>query len=102
MAGLVVLFEQVAAEIAGEIAPDGVDVVVVVLRVVVLDEECGRLYAVVVAFAALHAAGPSEVDGLAGLLDLSLAQLCDLFRHVIGVLIEQGGELCQLARRLQI
>jgi hypothetical protein len=41
VAGLVVVFEQVAAEIAGEIAPDGVDVVVVVLRVVVLDQEGG-------------------------------------------------------------
>ena len=39
VAGLVVLLEQVLAEIAGEVAPHGVDVVGTVLSVVQFDEE---------------------------------------------------------------
>ena len=36
---LVVLLEQVLAEVAGEVAPDGVDVVAIVLGVIEFDEE---------------------------------------------------------------
>src|SRR5579871_2016205 len=39
MAGLVVHFQQILAEVAVEVAPDGVDVIGVVLRVVVFDQE---------------------------------------------------------------
>src|ERR1039457_2380530 len=86
VAGLVVIFEEVTAEVAGELAPDSVDVVVVVLGVVVLDQEGGGLDAVVVRFAALQAASPGEEDVGAGLLDLLQARLGDLFRRVAGVL----------------
>jgi hypothetical protein len=39
VAGLSVLLEEVVAEVASEVAPHGVDVVGVVLRVVEFDEE---------------------------------------------------------------
>ena len=57
-----VLAQQVAAEVVGEVAPDRVDVVAVVLGVVVLDEERRPLDPVVVLLAALGLAGPRERD----------------------------------------
>ena len=62
--------QQIAAEIAGGVSPDGVEVVHVVLRVVVLDEEGRALEAVVVRAAALCLAGPGEVHAVgAGVCD---------------------------------
>src|SRR4029453_3869222 len=52
--------QQIAAEIAREISPDRVDVIAVVLRVVVLDEEGGALYAVIVLFALLRLSSPGK------------------------------------------
>ena len=56
--------QKIAAEVAVGVAPDGVQVVHVVLRVVVLDEECWSLKPVVVRLAALCFAGPREVHVL--------------------------------------
>ena len=53
-----------APEVALEVPPHGMDVVGVILRVVVFDEEGGRLHAVVVRLAAARAAGPGEVQAL--------------------------------------
>src|SRR5437763_17117106 len=53
---LVMRLENVQAPVAFEVAPDGVDVVGVVLGVVVLDQEMAALDAVVVALALLQAA----------------------------------------------
>src|SRR5688572_8615501 len=61
---LVVLLEQVHAEVPVEIAPDGVNVVCVVLCVVVLDEERGSLQPVVVAVAPAWSPHPREADGV--------------------------------------
>ena len=58
----VVGLEWVAAEVVVEIAPDGVDVVGVVLRVVVLEDEAWSLDAVVVRLAGFDPARPGEVD----------------------------------------
>ncbi len=52
---LVVPAEQIRAEIAVELPPDGVDVIGARLGVVVLEQEVGRLDAVVVALARLEA-----------------------------------------------
>ncbi len=60
MVGPDVLAQQVAAEIILEIAPDGMHVVAIVLRVVELDEEGRPLHAVVVLLAALDTACPGE------------------------------------------
>ena len=59
---LVVLLEQVVAEIVFEVSPDAVNVVGVVLGVVVLDQERRPLDAVVVGHSSLDAAGPREAD----------------------------------------
>jgi hypothetical protein len=48
MAGRVMLLEQVLAEVAAQVAPDRVDVIGVVLRVVQLDQERRGLNAVIV------------------------------------------------------
>src|SRR5581483_8999969 len=60
--GLVVLRQQVKPEVAVEVAPDAVDVVAVVLRLVELDQEYRRLHAVVVQVVAIDAARPREVQ----------------------------------------
>ena len=60
----VVLGQQVAAEVAGVVAPHAVHVVGVALRVVVLDEERRPLDAVVVRLALGLAAHPDEADAV--------------------------------------
>src|SRR5215203_550619 len=57
----VVLCEQIQAEIAVEFPPHRMDVVGVVLRVVVLDEERRALNAVVVPLSALETAHPRKL-----------------------------------------
>ena len=60
--GFEVLFEEVAAEVVFEVAPDGVGVVGVVLGVGVFHEEGFALDAEVVRVALFESAGPGEVD----------------------------------------
>ena len=60
--GLVVLLEQVFAEVVFEVAPDAMNVVGVVLGIVVFDEEGRPLDAVVVGLTEFEAAGPGEAD----------------------------------------
>src|SRR5262245_15591854 len=77
-----VLAQQVAAEVAVEVAPHRVDVVAVVLRVVVLDEERRSLDAVVVLLSALGLTGPREPDLLeARFLQLRRAVRGDVRSH---------------------
>ena len=57
---LVVLLEQVVAQVVAVVAPDGVDVVAVVDLAVELDEELRALDPVAVRLAALGGAGPAE------------------------------------------
>ena len=65
------LAQQIAAEVAFEVAPHRVNVIRIVLGIVELDEECRTLHAVVVLLAALDRPGPRERDVLdAGDLDL--------------------------------
>ena len=56
----IVLFENIAAKVIGQVAPDCVDVIGLVLGAVVFGEEGGAEYAIVVAFAAIHAASPGK------------------------------------------
>ena len=82
--GLVVTAEQVRAEIAIELTPDGMDVIGVVLGVVVLEQEMGCLDTVVVAFTRLQAARPCEVHA-AALNDWSpLTDLLDDWSPILG------------------
>ena len=62
----VVLGENVGAVVVDGVAPDGVDVVGVVLGVVVFDKEAVALNPVVVALALFRAAGPGEVQRVKG------------------------------------
>src|SRR5213075_2112744 len=74
MAGVVVLLQHVATEIVFKVAIDGVDVVGVVLRVIVLDDEVRTLHAVIVRLAAFEAAGPGE-ENLIGLGGVDFLQV---------------------------
>ena len=69
MAALIVFLQQVQAEIAVKVAPNGMNVIGVILRVVELDQKLRRLDTIVVGLARLLAARPREVDVIAGLLD---------------------------------
>src|SRR5579872_4951526 len=69
VAGVVMVREQVAAEVAGEIAPHRVGMVGPILRVIEFNQEGIGLHAVVVRVAPFHAPCPGEVDLVAGPLD---------------------------------
>src|SRR5205085_12677169 len=56
------LSEEITAEVTREIPPDGVHVVRVVLRVVVLDQEGRTLDPVVMGLAASASPGPGQVE----------------------------------------
>ena len=66
-----VLAQQIPSEVAVEVPPDRVNVVRIVLRVVVLDQERQPLNSVVMGTAVLGFARPLERD----LLDARLAKL---------------------------
>ena len=68
--------QQIHAKIIGDVPPDGVDVVRVVLRVIVFHKEKRAVEAVVVRHSARLAACPREVD----IVDASLAQFAMLNR----------------------
>src|SRR5258706_882818 len=61
MLGVVMLAEHIFAKVIGRVAPDGMDVIGVVLRVVKLDQECRPLDAIVVPLPRLQGAGPSKL-----------------------------------------
>ena len=56
------LAQEILPEVARKVAPDGMNVVGVVLGVVVFDEERRALHAVVVFLSLLDLAGPRERD----------------------------------------
>jgi hypothetical protein len=65
----VVAGKRVAAEVVGEVAPDGMDVVRAALGVVVFDQQPLALDPVIVRLAALGAAGPGEAQPVELLID---------------------------------
>src|SRR5215472_13760998 len=100
MVGAIVLAQQVAPEIAVKPAPDRVDVVAAILRVVVFDEEAGALDAVVVRLTMERAARPGESD----LADVGGADPIPLGarnrgRHVAEILVDQREQLLLLVGR---
>ena len=93
--------EHVAAEVGAQVAPDRVDVVGVVLRVVVLDEQVAALDAVVVRLAGLGAAGPGErqrVEGVVGGVASRLA-VGEVVGDAPHVHVEQGAQDLTLVGR---
>ena len=72
---LVMLAQEIFAEVVLEIAVHSVDVIVVVLCVVVFEQKGGPLDAVVVAFALFDTPRPGKVQ----LVDSSLVDLSQVF-----------------------
>src|SRR5260221_510074 len=60
--GLQMFAQEIAAEVAVEVAPDGMDVVAVVLGIVELDEKRRALHPVIVLLTAFEIARPGEGD----------------------------------------
>lgn len=102
MRGVLVVFsEEVAAEVALEVAPDRMDVVGAVLGIVELEEERGALDAVVMAFAGFLAAGPGEVDsGPAGGFDAGKISRGDFGAGSMDVFLDEAAKEL-LLRRMQ-
>ena len=95
----VVFGEEVAAEVAFEVAPDRVDVIAVALRAVVLDQERRPLHAVVVLRALFGGAEPGEADRVeAGFADRVHPRLADRGGLAEGVLLDQPRQQLLLAR----
>jgi hypothetical protein len=92
--------EKIHAEVPHRVSPDRVDVVGIVLRVVVLDEQARPLDPVVVGLATLTPAGPGEVHRVEG----RPGQPCrlwlrDLLWQTVDVLADEGHEELPLLRR---
>src|SRR5688572_11310130 len=89
--------DEIAAEIAREITPHGMDVVRVVLRVVVLDQEGRALNAIVVRLTALDRAGPRECH-LAEIraLEARAPLRRDIICHPAEILVDETAQLCRL------
>ena len=87
-----VFAQDVAAEVALEIAPGGVNVVGAVLRVGVFEQKSRALNAVVMRFKGLGAAGPREADfGQPGFLNLSPVFLGDNGSVAVDVFLNKLG-----------
>lgn len=56
------LLQQVTSKVVVEVSPDGVDMVCIVLRVVILEQERWSMDPVVMALTALSGACPSKAD----------------------------------------
>ena len=95
-----VLFQNVAAKVTIEIAPDCMDVIGVILDVVVFDEESGALHAVIMGFTRFLGSGPGENDVLhASLLQLVPTGAGQMVGHIADVDIYQLVQPEALLRR---
>src|SRR4051794_24410296 len=81
MARAVMGLEQVKTEIVLVITPHPVDMISLILRAIHLNQEAGRLDAVIVQATPFNRAGPSEEGGVLRLLP---RQFQALFRHRLG------------------
>src|SRR5688572_27790382 len=89
----VMLAKQVTPEITVEVAPDRMNMIGLVLGVVVLDQERGALYPIVVRLADLELAGPGEGDlPKVRTLETASALRGDVRRHAAEVFIDQLHE----------
>lgn len=95
---LVMIAEDILAEVIFQVTPEGMDMVGVVLGVVVFDDELGGLHPVVVGLAGFGSTGPCEVDGGEG----GGVELAEFFCHEVGaiaedVFLDEGMEERELA-----
>jgi len=91
-----VLVEQVFAEVAGKVAPDRVNVVSVVRRVIQFGEERRSLNAVVVRVAPVDTARPGKIDIKADMVDLRESAFGELIGHIARVFFHEGHERIEL------
>src|ERR1700757_5044790 len=96
MAGLVMLLEQVLAEVAGHLAPDGMNMICVILRVIQLDQERRRLNPVIVRGAPASSPRPCEVDISSRLINLGYSLFSEFVGHVAGIFLDQRHEGIEL------
>ena len=90
---VVVLSEQVFAEIVGRVAPHRMDVIGLVLRIVELDQKSGAVKAVIVGLSRLHAAGPGEMNLFkSGGRYFGQVLVGQLWPQAIGVVFHQSHE----------
>src|SRR5207244_11317778 len=95
---LVMLAEQVLAKISLEIPPDRVDVVVVILRVVVFEQERRPLDPIIMTLSLLNPSRPGKQDfTLAGLSDLSQILLRQLRADSFDIFLNQLHQEAALA-----
>src|SRR5437870_654536 len=90
---IVMLAEQVLAEIVLQVPPGRVDVVCVVLGVVVFHQEGRALHAIVMAFAGLEAARPGEIKILRpGFFNFLQVLVRDLRAIAVNILLDELPE----------
>jgi len=70
MAVFVMSLQRITSEVVGKVAPNRMDMIGSVLRVVQFNQEGRSLYALVMGVARLWAAGPRKVDFAAGFVEL--------------------------------
>src|SRR5262245_50278466 len=93
----VVVGQYVLAPVVGEIAPDAVDMIGAVLRVVVLDQKRRPFDGIVVPLAALLRAGPGKRQRVqAGPLDLRPDLRADLVRRPLDVVPDYADQVAAL------
>ena len=96
LAVLIMLLQQVLAKIIGRVAPDGMDVIGVVLSVVQFDKERRRLNPVIMRLALGDTARPSKVDIPAGFVDLLHSLFSQVLGHIAGVFFQKSHEGIEL------
>src|SRR5215471_6959693 len=91
--------QKISSKVSVEIAPDGMDMVPIVLAVVMFNEERGALNSIVVFLAALSLSRPRESEFVhTGLLDLRLSICRDVVGHLRRVNIDNLDQHFALLR----
>src|SRR4051812_18697968 len=96
MRDLVIMFsKKVFAEVAIEIALNGMDMIGIILSVVVLEEEGRALYAIIMRFSLFGAAGPTEVDFIqSGFGDLREVLASEIRPNPLDVVFNETQQSC--------
>src|SRR5262249_18572994 len=96
MAGLIMLLEQILAKVASQVAPYGVDVIGLILRVIKFNEEGKRLDAIIAWVATINATSPGEVDIPSCFIDLRYPASGEFVGHVVCVFFHERHERIEL------
>src|SRR5439155_440596 len=89
--------QHVRIPVVGEIAPDDMDMIGIVLRIVILNQERRPFDRIVVPLAAFLRASPGKADRIqAGLLDPRPDVRADFMRRPLDVLADHADEMAAL------